>query len=106
MKLIGNKQKEIIDLKTFCLKEKQYLPKSTSNQVTAYSLYLNPLAFLDIHFALAAGAVVLVAVLEKKLANHGIISLAAILSGILQVAFPLVALGSILILISKLGMFL
>lgn len=55
---------------------------------------------------LAAGAVVLVAVLEKKLADNGIIGPAAIISGILKIGFPLVAFGSILILISKLGVFL
>jgi hypothetical protein len=72
----------------------------------AYSLYIKPLAFFDVHFMLVAGAIVLVAILEKKLAENGIISLAAVLSGALQIAFPLIALGSILNLISKLGVFL
>jgi hypothetical protein len=80
-------------------------PKHRRN-LTAFSLYINPLAFFDVHFMLAAGAVVLLAILEKKLAENGIVSLAAVLSGTLQIGFPLVALGSILILISKLGVFL
>jgi hypothetical protein len=71
-----------------------------------FSLYINPLALFDIHFLLAAGCVVLVAILEKKLADNGIIAPAAILNGILKVGFPLVAFGSILVLISKLGVFL
>lgn len=74
--------------------------------LTAYSLYINPLGFFDIHFLIATGCVVLLAVLERKLANNGIIAPAAILSGVLKVGFPLVAFGSILVLISKLGVFL
>jgi hypothetical protein len=78
----------------------------SSMSFSAYSLYINPLAFFDIHFLIAAGCVVLVAVLEKKLADNGIIEPAAILSVILKIGFPLVAFGSILVLISKLGVFL
>ncbi|WP_312474189.1 hypothetical protein [Neobacillus sp.] len=74
--------------------------------LTAYSLFINPLALFDVHFMLAAGAVLLVALIEKKLAENGIINIAAVLSGALQIGFPLVALGSIIILISKLGVFL
>lgn len=128
--LLNLKHIEKIDFKTFCeggspeyvtakrklndLYRKQQqnsalFTRSSSDRkknIVAYSLYINPLAFFDVHFMLAAGCVVLVAILEKKLAENGIISLAAILSGALQIAFPLIALGSILILISKLGVFL
>ncbi|WP_342432601.1 hypothetical protein [Neobacillus sp. FSL H8-0543] len=114
---------ESIDFKTFCkggspeyVAAKQKLDNLYQQQqknsllnrrnLTAYSLYINPLALFDVHFMLAAGAVVLVAVLEKKLADNGIIGPAAIISGILKIGFPLVAFGSILILISKLGVFL
>jgi hypothetical protein len=116
---------EKIDFKTFCkggspeyiaakkklkLLYQQQQQNSLINRrnytATAYSLYINPLAFFDVHFMLAVGAVVLVAVLEKKLADNGIIGIAAILSGALRIGFPLVALASILILISKLGVFL
>jgi hypothetical protein len=114
---------ESIDFKTFCkggspeyVAAKQKLDNLYQQQqknsllnrrnLTAYSLYINPPALFDVHFMLAAGAVVLVAVLEKKLADNGIIGPAAIISGILKIGFPLVAFGSILILISKLGVFL
>lgn len=107
---IAAKQK----LKDLYLLHQKGLSKNTETQYrssnrrnfTAYSLYINPLAFFDIHFVLATGTVVLIAVLEKKLAESGVIDLAAILSGFLQIAFPVVAFGSLLILISKLGMFL
>lgn len=74
--------------------------------LTAYSLYINPLAFFDVHFMIAAGCVVLVAVLEKKLADNGVIGIAAALSGILRVALPVVAFGSVIYLISQLGAFI
>lgn len=74
--------------------------------LNAYSLYINPLAFFDVHFFIAATSVVLIAVLEKKLAENGVIGMAAVLSGALRIGFPLVALASILLLISKLGVFL
>jgi hypothetical protein len=79
---------------------------SSSKTFAAYSLYINPLALFDIHFLIAAGCVVLIAVIERNLADKGIIGPAAILSGILKIGFPLVAFGSILMLISKLGVFL
>jgi hypothetical protein len=86
--------------------EMNIVQSSKQKSFVAYSLYINPLAFFDVHFLLAAGCVVLVAILEKKLADNGIIEPAAILSGILKIGFPLVAFGSILVLISKLGVFL
>lgn len=79
---------------------------SKHHNLTAYSLYINPLAFFDLHFVLAAGAVVLVAIIEKKLANNGIVGIAAALSGIMQIALPVTAFVAILILISKVGVFL
>jgi hypothetical protein len=123
MKKLFKPRTETIEFKTFCssgspefvaakkkvndlFKEHQKNSSINRRTLTAYSLYINPLAFFDIHFLIAAGCVVLVAVLEKKLADNGIIEPAAILSGILKIGFPLVAFGSILVLISKLGVFL
>jgi hypothetical protein len=123
MKRLFKPRTETIEFKTFCstgspefiaakkkvndlFKEHQKNSSINRRTLPVYSLYINPLAFFDIHFMMAAGAVVLVAILEKKLAENGIINLAAILSGVLQVAFPAVAFASIIILISKLGVFL
>lgn len=123
MKKLFKPRTETIEFKTFCssgspefvaakkkvndlFREHQKNSSINRRTLTAYSLYINPLAFFDVHFMMAAGAVVLVAVLEKKLAENGIINFAAILSGFLHIAFPVVAFASILILISKLGVFL
>lgn len=110
MPYVSNRTKTI-DFKAFCkgiTKNEESQSGYTHNcrTITAYSLAINPLAFFDVHFMLAAGAVVLVAVLERKLAENGIINLAAVLSGALRIAFPVVAFASLLVLISKLGVFL
>ncbi|WP_042375274.1 hypothetical protein [Neobacillus jeddahensis] len=81
-------------------------PSTVHPSFPVYSLYINPFALIDINFLIAAGCVVIVAILEKKLGEHGIIEPAAILSGLLKIGFPVVAFASILILISKLGAFL
>lgn len=94
-----------IDFKSFCRSHKS-VESSTVNLTAAYSLYINPLAFFDIHFMIATGCVVLIAVLEKKLADNGIIGPAAALSGLLRLSLPIVGLGSVLYLISKLGVFI
>jgi hypothetical protein len=114
---------EKIDFKTFCeggspeyvaakkklkmtFQQQQQNSLINRRNLTAYSLFINPLALIDVHFLIAAGCVVIIAIAEKKLAEHGIIAPAAILSGVFKIGFPLVAFGSILILISKLGVFL
>lgn len=72
----------------------------------AYSLYINPLAFFDVRFALLGAAVVLVAILEKGIAQSGMVNLAATLSSVLRFAFPVVAVGSMIYLISQIRVFL
>jgi hypothetical protein len=83
MKKLFKPRTETIEFKTFCssgspefvaakkkvndlFKEHQKNSSINRRTLTAYSLYINPLAFFDIHFLIAAGCVVLVAVLEKK----------------------------------------
>jgi hypothetical protein len=107
MNLLGN-QIETIDFRTFCKNNSPVQQKNSISHrhISAYSIYINPLAFFDVHFILATGCVVLVAVLEKKLADNGIIGAAAVLSGVLRLSLPIVSLGSILYLISHLGVFL
>ncbi|MEK5176932.1 hypothetical protein NST63_27695 [Heyndrickxia sp. FSL W8-0496] len=72
----------------------------------AYSLYINPLALFDVRFALIGAIVILVAILEKGIAQAGMVNLAATLSSILRIAFPVVAIGSMIYLISQVGVFL
>ena len=38
----------------------------TNKHITAYSLYINPLAFFYVYFIMVAGAVVIIAVLKKS----------------------------------------
>lgn len=124
---VTNRQ-ETIDFKTFCeggspeyVRAKQRLKnfhlgiskiaesspakfgdtyQSKVGPVKAYSLYINPLAFFDPTFFLIGAAVVVVAILEKQLANHGLIFVASAISGILRIAFPVVAAGSFFYLLS------
>lgn len=113
-------RKETIDFRTFCsggspeyVKAKQRLrdfhlkkelPRfnlgSSNTNIKAYSLYINPLAFFEPTFFLIGAAVVVVAILEKQLANHGLIFVASAISGILRIAFPVVAAGSFFYLLS------
>jgi hypothetical protein len=123
MKNLFTKRIETIDFKAFCpsgssefvaakqklnslFRQQQQNSLLNCHSITLIPSTINPLAFFDVHFLIAAGAVVLISVLEKKLAENGIVDIAVILSGTLQIAFPVIAFASILILISKLGVFL
>lgn len=91
-----------INFKTFLKRErpKLNLERYTKN-ITAYSLYINPLAFFDLNFILIGAGVILIAVLEKKLAENGLVFIASSISSILRIAFPVVAAASIIYLISQ-----
>lgn len=106
-------KKKTIDFKTFCsggspeyvaakqrLKNLHLEHRKSAQTPIAYSLYINPAAFFDPTFILIGCGVVAVAVLEKKLAETGLISIASFLSNILRLALPGVALGSIIYLIN------
>lgn len=104
-------RKETIDFKTFCsggspeyVEAKQKLKnlhsKHRKQSPFAYSLYINPAAFFDPTFILIGLGVLAVAILEKKLAENGLISIASFLSNILRLALPGVALASIIYLIN------
>lgn len=74
--------------------------------ITAYSFYFNPAAFFDPTFILIGAGIVFVAILEKKLADNGLISIASFLSTVLRLSIPAVALGSIIYLINQASSFL
>lgn len=119
--MIRKDRTETIDFRKFCaggspayVKAKQRLkdfhikielPKREPQSFTAYSLYINPLALIDPTFFLIGVGVVLVAILEKQLANNDFLFIASALSGILRIAFPVVAAGSIIYLISHSSLF-
>lgn len=95
-------RKETLSIKEFMNKKEEPNKTYTSKRanITAYSLYINPAAFFDPTFILIGVGVVAVAVLEKKLAESGLLSIASFLSNILRLALPGVALGSIIYLIN------
>lgn len=74
--------------------------KEKSPSVSAYSIAFNPLMLFDPTFILIGAGVVLVAVLEKQLAGNGFVSIATALDSILKIAFPIVAVGSMIYLFS------
>ena len=122
------KKIEIIDFKKFCaggspeyIKAKKHLDDlrnkglsdkpslfdcSRQRSSIVYSIAINPIAFIDVKFAILGAAIILVAILEKGIAQAGMVNLAAALSGVLRVAFPIIAVGSMIYLISMLGAFL
>lgn len=95
-------RKETLTIKEFMNKKEGVGNSDTLKRgnLTAYSLYLNPAAFFDPTFILIGAGIVAVAVLEKKLADNGLISIASFLSTVLRLSLPAVALGSIIYLIN------
>lgn len=114
--LFLTEREETIDFKTFCeggspayVKAKQRLrdfhikiepPKREPQSFKAYSIYINPLAIFDPTFFVVGAAVVIVAILEKQLASHGMVFIASAISGILRIAFPVVAAASFFYLLT------
>jgi hypothetical protein len=75
----------------------------SQKSLTAYSIVFNPLMLFDPTFFFIGAGVVLVAVLEKQLANNGFVFIAESISLILGIAFPIVAVGSMIYLLSQLS---
>jgi hypothetical protein len=100
-------RKESFHIKEFMKKEKG-CPEIVSSSFPnfgerSFSIVFNPLMLLDPTFILIGTGVVLVAVLEKQLANNGFIFIAATISSALRIAFPIVAVGSMIYLLSQLS---
>jgi hypothetical protein len=98
-------RKESFSIKEFLQKEKGRHEKvlSTSLKIeknNAYSIVFNPLMLFDPNFILIGAGVILVAVIEKQLANNGFVFVAAAIDSILKIAFPIVAVGSMIYLLS------
>lgn len=100
----SNLSSTILDLENANLRSLALIRKN--RPVKTLSLYINPLAFVDINFLLIGAGVILIAVLEKKLAENGLISIASFLSSALRLAIPIVAFASIIYLISHLSFLL
>jgi hypothetical protein len=100
-------RKETFNIKEFIKKEKgrpEIVPSSFPKiRERYYSIVFNPIMLFDPTFILIGAGVVLVAVLEKQLANNGFIFIAATISSALRIAFPIVAVGSMIYLLSQLS---
>jgi hypothetical protein len=94
---------ETLKFKEFCSggpQKHRSLPSKIGGSSIVYSLYINPLAFFDPTFIAIGAGIVAVAILERALANNGLISIASFLSTILRLSLPGVALASIIYLIN------
>ncbi|WP_019244551.1 MULTISPECIES: hypothetical protein [Bacillus] len=79
---------------------------STKRQSINYSFIpLHPAMFIDSTFIMIAGGVVLVALLERTLANYGHVAFAEAIYTFLKIAFPIVGLAAMYVLISQLSFF-
>jgi hypothetical protein len=101
-------RKESFSIKEF-MEERRGFHKSVESTnakvrpLNAYSIVFNPLMLFDPTFFFIGAGVVLVAVLEKQLANNGFVFIAESISLILGIAFPIIAVGSMIYLLSQLS---
>jgi hypothetical protein len=82
---------ETLDFKAFMSRERT---KNTENSLNTLPLLafipLNPTAMIDPVFIAIAGGILLVALVEKKIAESGHIPIAAFISAFLRISFPIV----------------
>lgn len=90
---------ERIELKTF-MQGKQ--TKSPKTLLALSFIPIHPAMFIDTTFIMVAGGVVLVALLERGLANTGHVAFAEAIHTFLKVAFPIVGLAAMYFLITQL----
>jgi hypothetical protein len=96
---------ESFSIKEFLQKEKGRHENVLSSSLKieknkAYSFVFNPLMLFDPNFILIGAGVVLVAVIEKQLASNGFVMIASAIDLLLKIAFPIVAVGSMIYLFS------
>lgn len=93
---------ETIDFHTF-MEGKTRTDKNSKPSLLAYSFIpLNPAAMIDPVFISIAAGVLLVALIEKGLADSGNVSIAAFLSAFLKISFPIAGLTAIWFLMTQL----
>lgn len=87
----------VIPFRDFFKKEQ---PK---NDILLHSFIpIHPAMFIDSTFIMIAGGVVVVALLERTLANHGHVVFAEAIHTFLKVAFPIIGLAAMYFLITQL----
>ncbi|MEH6965356.1 hypothetical protein V7079_23350 [Priestia megaterium] len=67
-----------------------------------YSLYINPLVFLDPTVCIIGGGILGLALVEKFLIHQGNIDIAMVIQSIISILFPLLAVGSLIYVLTHL----
>lgn len=97
------KKTETLDFKAFMKREHTKHANVPQKRGVFYSFIpLNPAAMIDPVFISIAAGVLLVALIEKGIADSGGIGIAAFISGFLKISFPVAALTGIWYLTSHL----
>jgi len=68
----------------------------------AYSLYINPLVFLDPTACIIGGSILALALAEKFLIRQGNIDIAMVIQSIVSTLFPLLTIGSLIYVLTHL----
>lgn len=68
----------------------------------AYSLYINPIVFLDPTVCIIGGSILSLALIEKFLIRQGNIDIAMIIQSIISILFPLLAIGGLIYVLTHL----
>ena len=90
---------ERIELKTFMQGKQSKRPKPL---LALSFIPIHPAMFIDTTFIMIAGSVILVALLERGLANTGHVVFAEAIHTFLKIVFPIVGLAAMYILIKQL----
>ncbi|MFJ5625289.1 hypothetical protein ACIQD3_21900 [Peribacillus loiseleuriae] len=94
---------ETIDFKAFMNKERAMNVTTGKNSPVFYSLIpLHPAALIDPVFIGIGAAVLLVALIEKGLADTGNVSIAAFISAFLRITFPVAGMAALWYLVNDL----
>ncbi|WP_028394073.1 hypothetical protein [Bacillus cihuensis] len=94
---------ETIDFKAFMNKDWAKNVTTGKNSPVLYSLIpLHPAALIDPVFIGIGAAVLLIALIEKGLADTGNVSIAALISAFLRIAFPAAGMAALWYLVNDL----
>ncbi|MFS0767221.1 hypothetical protein [Peribacillus phoenicis] len=97
---------ETIDFKTFMKKEHRKKGSLSIKPIPVLAFIpLNPSAMIDPLFIAMAAGILLVALIEKGLADSDNVGMAAFISAFLRISFPIVGLSAIWFLVNQLSFF-
>ncbi|MFP3666540.1 hypothetical protein SB717_15460 [Priestia sp. SIMBA_032] len=68
----------------------------------AYSLYINPMVFLDPTVCVIGGSILGLALIEKFLIRQGNIDIAMVIQSVAHILFPLLTIGSLVYVLTHL----